>query len=137
MVFCHHMEFKRTNRETIGDAPDREYYETHEGSGKLMELSFFENDDRFEIYLQKIEGGERVEGETTELFKLMVEKMQNKADQLGRPVKLLLDPIPQVVKDWARIKASVVLGGWDSVSSDESKFQKTIHPRTASEKKDT
>jgi hypothetical protein len=127
------MEFNRTEQKTIGKSPDREDYEIYEGSGKLMELSFFENSDRFEIYIQNIKDGERVDGETTELFKLMVKKMQEKADELGRPVQLVLDPVVPVIKDWARTQASTVLGGWDSVSSNESLFKKTIHPRVVVE----
>ncbi len=122
------MQFKRTEKEILGQEPYRETYELYEGSGKLMELSFFENSDLFEIYVQNIEGGKKIEGETTELFKLMLEKMKEKANELGRPVKLVLDPIVPVVKVWARIKATTVVGGWDSVSKDEGRFEKIIYP---------
>lgn len=74
------MKFERTGTEIIGDFPHRETYDVYEGSGKMMELAFFENDNRYEIYIENLKDGQKVSGETTELFRMMLKNIQKKSE---------------------------------------------------------
>lgn len=120
---------QQLGREVIGESPDSETYETYTAKSKMMELSFFENDNRFELFIERIDGKGNVPGETTALFAEMVKKMQSKANELGQPVKLQLDPVKAVIKDWAETRAAAVIGGWDSIGGhDRDIFRKTFYP---------
>lgn len=123
------MKFEHVDTDIIGDTPNKETYELYQGSGKMMELVFFENSNRYEIYIQNLKDGEKITGETTELFKIMVEKMQLKANELNQTVTLMFDPVNENIKNWARIKAPKIIGEWDEVMGDGRKFYKRFYPK--------
>lgn len=117
------------NVETIGNYPNIEKYESYYYGSKMMELSFFENDDRFELYIEADKTKEKYSGETSTLFTQIVKKIKEKANSLGRPVKLQIDPIKSNIKDWAETKASDIVGGWDKIEGpDRNMFEKIFYP---------
>jgi hypothetical protein len=117
----------RSQIEIIGQSPNREYYEVFEGTNKRIELSFFENDNRFELYIEAIPGTKKIPGETTSLFAKIITKIQNKADELGKPVTLLLDPVNPKIENWSRDTVGSLLGGWDTQS--KGRYTKVFIPR--------
>ena len=118
-----------TNVESMGNSPYAEKYESYQYGSKMMELSFFENDNRFELYIEADKAKEKISGETSALFAKIIKKIQEKANSLGQPVKLEIDPIKSVIKDWAETKAAGIVGGWDSIEGpDRNMFKKTFYP---------
>lgn len=120
-------EIRRIDREIIGESPDQETYEVYSISSKEMELSFYENDNTFRIHLKKT-GKEKLPGETTALFKAMLEKIQAKANEIQKPVKLILDPVVPITELWSRTKAADAVGGWDMARPGN--YEKTFYPQT-------
>ena len=124
------MEFRRVNQETIGKSPNREQYDVFEGTGKRMELAFFENSNTFELYVENIDGGDRKSGEMTDLFTHVVAQIQKKANELQKPMVLRLDPVKEIVHKWIEGKASNIVGGWDDVKKQAHFpiYYKTFYP---------
>lgn len=123
------MKFEHTETEAIGESPFKETYEVYKGSGKMMELIFYENSNQFRIYIENIEDGVKMIGETTKLFRFLTEKIQQKANEINRTVTLVLDPVREKIRLWALTKASVVVGGWDEIERDGKILRKYFNPK--------
>ena len=124
------MEVRRHGREVIGSEPNREEWEVFEGESKLLETTFFEATNTYEVFVQAIEGQDRVPGETTSIFTDVVADVQRKANEINEPVTLSLDPVVSVMVSWCRTKAAEVVGGWDTEEGNQSrgKYKKTFYP---------
>lgn len=122
---------RQIDREVIGEPPDQETYETYSISSKEMELTFYENSNTFWIFVKKTDK-KKIPGETTALFKEMLKKIQEKANELQKPMKLILDPVVQKTEDWAKTRAAAIVGGWDAIKPAGSyhNYEKTFYPQT-------
>lgn len=125
------------DKEVIGESPNREFYTEITGNRKYIELVFFENRDQFFIYIEdKNKDGARIKGETTQLFLEALKLIQAKANELEKPVEIVVDPVRYKLSQWCRFKISQVIGGWDKAEAvgHGGEFRKKIWPQKTTNK---
>lgn len=133
------MDIRESHHELIGEPPFQEEFLDIEGGGKLLELSYAqdggeEGSDRFFVYIQNT-GEEKVPGATTALLQRAIEKMQEKVNELGRPVMFVLDPVVPAIRLWSvSPEVMQIMGGWDEIQRNRDGsimfLRKTISPNS-------